>query len=1373
MSESRTGHSHCSLIPSVHDHSPGGRHSSAPSPDSMFRWVPIVACLASLLLPAVGNAGNEYWTPLGPTGANTWHLGVAPDDSQLLLAGGDLLHRSTNGGQTWTVVTGPTSVQVIAFGSSSNVAWTGCWGGGAYRSTDRGATWQARNSGLTNMVVRSIAVSPLDDSTVFATTEDGLFRTTNAGLSWIGIGSSIYASGLAIAPSSPQTVLVGTGDGLRLSTDNGNTWVTRTVDSIPSGPSPQWIAFDPVDSGVMYVIYQGYGGGFVSVDQGLNWSPMTPGCEGFGIDADPSRAGFVYEVGGWDPPRRSGHYGLSSMRSMSAGWYDWFASGIMVDPSNSGRIYACNQQSGVCVWDTDVNPPGTATDLDATPESGGVRLTWTPPSDPDVAGYRVFRSSTSGGYGYAPLATLDGGSSNTYMDLTAPGGVASYYVVVAFDAAENSSSVSEEVVAHPAGFVDLDPTYIERTPRDCFRYVVDYNYYDEGGVPHLRQGTENDKRWPEPGETVTFIAHVRNRGNSAAVPFNCTWSLNGVPAGENRVPGLAPFSETTVALSYTWPSGFDTDHSDLTVTIQVDTAGEVAEAYETNNTLTDYVQGLALLIYTDPETYDALTSRVNLIGTHSFEDWFQAQIAEMNAIMARSVYPGLPNGSLERVRIDRIEVGVPPNEPDITGDGAWYLTGGSSYAETFALSVDYGLVHELMHQIGIIDLYNINMEVQQNEVRTPDGLTTGFTYDQARSGIMGGGDIEPNPGPGERYLSRWDVFALNTNCGYRRGYYGEFLYDVPAQVVLQVLDANGLPAASTGVRIFQRQNGTIQDTPVITGTTDASGRLILPNRAVAEEITTATGHTLKPNPFGTINVVGANANWIIEVSRSNGEFDHTQFALTDLNLAHWGGHTQSWTATVQSRLSTVSLPRITALAAAVEGEQAHLSWPAVSGASSYTVYRASRYLNRPDDPAHEYENWRYRPLVTVTGTNYTDFTLDEASRYTVSANTAMGTGPLSNRGFAPRLLEPRGVAVLPDGRRTVLDPQNGYALIRQDGNGTFLENFGSVHNHMEWSYYLANDATRGWMAISHPGDFYTGRQSVKVIDLDGATLLEIGDTGSDPGQMINPAGVAIDSQGRFYVADAGNHRVQVFDSSGGFVTAFGSQGSGTGQFEEMRGVGVDSGNRVFICDPGNARVAVLTFDGAQLHWQSSVNVTSPNCVVQGPTGNIYMTDAATASIREYTTDLVYRRSLTQPDAPFTGPLSNPTGMAFSANGVLIVCDTGGRRVVTVAVTDPADVGADPAEIASLNLYPCRPNPFRGSAAVRFDLPRTEHVRLEIFDVTGRRVRTLIDDEVTEGGRHEIGWDGLNSSGRPVAAGVYHLRLTGERETRTETIIRIR
>ena len=104
----------------------------------------IALCL--LLIPVV-RAGTECWTPLGPADANIWRIAVAPGDSQLLLAGGDDVYRSTNAGSSWDLVSGPTGVQVLVFGTTPSLAWAGCWGPGAYRSIDGGETGKPATTG--------------------------------------------------------------------------------------------------------------------------------------------------------------------------------------------------------------------------------------------------------------------------------------------------------------------------------------------------------------------------------------------------------------------------------------------------------------------------------------------------------------------------------------------------------------------------------------------------------------------------------------------------------------------------------------------------------------------------------------------------------------------------------------------------------------------------------------------------------------------------------------------------------------------------------------------------------------------------------------------------------------------------------------------------------------------------------------------------------------------------------------------------------------------------------------------------------------------------------------------------------------------------
>lgn len=68
-----------------------------------------------------------------------------------------------------------------------------------------------------------------------------------------------------------------------------------------------------------------------------------------------------------------------------------------------------------------------------------------------------------------------------------------------------------------------------------------------------------------------------------------------------------------------------------------------------------------------------------------------------------------------------------------------------------------------------------------------------------------------------------------------------------------------------------------------------------------------------------------------------------------------------------------------------------------------------------------------------------------------------------------------------------------------------------------------------------------------------------------------------------------------------------------------------------------------------------------------------------------------------------------------------------------------------------------PNPFNPATTMRFDLPKVVQVKLEIYNVLGQKVRTLIDREM-EPGYHEMMWDSKNDIGMLVASGVYYYRL---------------
>jgi hypothetical protein len=74
----------------------------------------------------------------------------------------------------------------------------------------------------------------------------------------------------------------------------------------------------------------------------------------------------------------------------------------------------------------------------------------------------------------------------------------------------------------------------------------------------------------------------------------------------------------------------------------------------------------------------------------------------------------------------------------------------------------------------------------------------------------------------------------------------------------------------------------------------------------------------------------------------------------------------------------------------------------------------------------------------------------------------------------------------------------------------------------------------------------------------------------------------------------------------------------------------------------------------------------------------------------------------------------------------------------------------PKEIALLQNFP---NPFNPTTTIEYALPRNGHARIDIYDLLGRRIRTLVDrGEVA--GSYKVVWDGKNSGEQSVASGVY-------------------
>jgi hypothetical protein len=277
-------------------------------------------CAVSLVASAhAARAGVNVWTTHGPYGVYTHALAIDPTTPSTLYAGTESgVFRSTDSGASWNPVnTGlsdssglapsvfalaidPTAPSTLYAGLVQSCG-VGCSGGGAFQSTDSGASWSAVNTGLSDSSglapsVAALAIDPTTPSTLYAGTEgQGIFQSTNRGASWTAINTGLtnpQLTALAIDPKTPSTLYAGTYEdntfrsgGVFKSTNSGGSWtaVNTGLPPGPNGPIVHVLAIDPTTPSTLYAgtfsPYAGtYSGVFKSTNSGGSWTATGLPC---------------------------------------------------------------------------------------------------------------------------------------------------------------------------------------------------------------------------------------------------------------------------------------------------------------------------------------------------------------------------------------------------------------------------------------------------------------------------------------------------------------------------------------------------------------------------------------------------------------------------------------------------------------------------------------------------------------------------------------------------------------------------------------------------------------------------------------------------------------------------------------------------------------------------------------------------------------------------------------------------------------------------------------------------------------------------------------------------------------------------------------
>lgn len=449
----------------------------------------------------------------------------------------------------------------------------------------------------------------------------------------------------------------------------------------------------------------------------------------------------------------------------------------------------------------------------------------------------------------------------------------------------------ETEAAAPSTGADLAVVSIARTP--------EYDRYASGGVQNAQQdgvdvpvqGTPPnalDKKWPLENEKVTYTATVKNVGTAASSAFTGRWMVRETPGQPVVGKPLAP-GET---LTFTFEKPFRNLHSDhRNQPLELRLTPEGVDADPANDALKIEEAALSLGIWVEQSVIDKLKNQPNLFGT-GFEAWVQGIVGTVNeAVFPYSRFSFAPDGVLERVRIQSIEVvqdGALDANGLLSGRQNLKVDAEIGFRASDALdpnSIPPGLLRRLGRALGLADLSNMAIPAGDERLK-PFGLNRGAL--DMYPGIMGGGDtrfegaLPPSiPIPYEPaydqvasvaqfeatdLFSATDVAALNVNLGRRRGYTGEYLYDLPPSILVTCVDFNGRRLPKASLSFYQTAGGVLRREASFFATTSDTGTTILRARdpQLPVPITTMTGHSLKPNVFGRIDPEGRNGLFLVK-----------------------------------------------------------------------------------------------------------------------------------------------------------------------------------------------------------------------------------------------------------------------------------------------------------------------------------------------------------------------------------------------------------------------------------------------------------------------------------------------------------------------------
>ncbi|HEY2835485.1 MAG TPA: peptidyl-alpha-hydroxyglycine alpha-amidating lyase family protein [Rhizomicrobium sp.] len=264
-----------------------------------------------------------------------------------------------------------------------------------------------------------------------------------------------------------------------------------------------------------------------------------------------------------------------------------------------------------------------------------------------------------------------------------------------------------------------------------------------------------------------------------------------------------------------------------------------------------------------------------------------------------------------------------------------------------------------------------------------------------------------------------------------------------------------------------------------------------------------------------------------------------------------------------------------------------------------------------------------------------------------------------------------------DCKGSKLDP-----VMEFDKDGKFIKAFGAGKMLFPHGIFIDKD-DHIWVADGHVGNGIG--DDVIAFDQNGKVLKVLGKPGvpgNGPDTFHEPNAVLIAPNGNIFVADGHepgpghNARVVKLDPNGKFIMQWGSHGTGPGQFEMPHSLAMDSQGRLFVADRGNNRVQIFDQNGKFIATWSQFS--RPSGVYVDVNDVLYVTDSESIDKKGYGYNPAFQRGMRvgsaktgevtafipDPDYPHGNPdTSAGEGVWADANGVIYGAEVGPKAVI--------------------------------------------------------------------------------------------------------------